>query len=152
MTSAAFVVVLYHFACWVKFSADDILKYSYFSFSENRFWHFMQTVSNGNNLHESQILFSRKNKKKYLLYAELAQKAHLLTCREVSNNGHWVWWICVYWSVEVRIKSYQLKCPVIPNLKVYIMRHNGRNQTFFFSLLFFFFFFFLIFLYGLCFS
>ena len=41
-------------ACWVKKSDDDnILKYiSYFS-PENLLWHFMQSVSLGDNLHET---------------------------------------------------------------------------------------------------
>ena len=43
-----------HLACWVKRSADDILKYFFLFFPENRnFKHFMQNV----------ILFSGKNKK-----------------------------------------------------------------------------------------
>ena len=32
-------------ACWVKIAADDILKYFFLCFSENGFWHFMQSVS-----------------------------------------------------------------------------------------------------------
>ena len=36
----------------VKLSSDDILKYFFLFFPENRIWHFMQIVSNGENLHE----------------------------------------------------------------------------------------------------
>ena len=36
----------------VKFSADDILKYFFLFFPENRIWHFMQIDSIGDDLHE----------------------------------------------------------------------------------------------------
>ena len=39
-------------ALWIKFSADNISKEFFLFFPENRFWHFMQIVSNGDNLHE----------------------------------------------------------------------------------------------------
>ena len=39
-------------ALWVKFSADDILKYFFLFFPENMFRHFLQIVSSGDNLHE----------------------------------------------------------------------------------------------------
>ena len=42
-------------AIWVKFSADDILKYFFLIFPGNRIWHFMQVVSTGDNLHEMSI-------------------------------------------------------------------------------------------------
>ena len=35
----------------VKFSADDILNSFLIILPENRFWHIMQIVSNGDNLH-----------------------------------------------------------------------------------------------------
>ena len=35
-----------------KFSADNILKYFSYFFPENRIWHFIQIISNGENLHE----------------------------------------------------------------------------------------------------
>ena len=63
-------------ALWVKFSADDILKYIFFLFfPENRIRHFMQIVSETICM-KSQILFSGKNKKNItnLLSAELAQR------------------------------------------------------------------------------
>ena len=47
------------FALWVKFSADVILIF----FPENRFWHFMQTVSKRNNLYEMSRPFSLKKEK-----------------------------------------------------------------------------------------
>ena len=39
-------------AYWVKISADDILKYFFLLFLENRIWHSMQIVSLVENLHE----------------------------------------------------------------------------------------------------
>ena len=56
-------------ACWVKISTDNILKYLcfvvvVFFFSENSFWHFIQIVSNGDNLQVMTNLLSGKNKKK----------------------------------------------------------------------------------------
>ena len=41
-----------HFACWVKFSADNILNIFCLFSLENRIWYFMQIVSLGDNLHE----------------------------------------------------------------------------------------------------
>ena len=38
-------------AHWIRFSADGILKYSSHKFQE-KVWHFMQNVYNGDNLHE----------------------------------------------------------------------------------------------------
>ena len=51
--SIAFVsnVLLFLLALWVKISAEDILKYFYLFFSENRIWRFMQIVFLGDNLH-----------------------------------------------------------------------------------------------------
>ena len=44
-----------------KNSADDILKYFFLFFLENRIWHFMQIVSQGDNLHEvSDPIFLEK--------------------------------------------------------------------------------------------
>ena len=45
-------VYLYLLAICVKFSADNILKYFFLFFPENRIRHFMQIVSIGDNLHE----------------------------------------------------------------------------------------------------
>ena len=45
-------------ACWVNFSADDIFKYFFLFFPENRPWYFMQIVSH---LHEmSEPIFWEK--------------------------------------------------------------------------------------------
>ena len=49
---------------WVKFSADVISVYSYFSMN-NRYWHFMQIVTNWDNLHENmKSCFLAKIRKK----------------------------------------------------------------------------------------
>ena len=51
----------YHFACWVKISANNILKHFFLFFLENGIWHFMQIVSLGDNLHEvSNLIFWEK--------------------------------------------------------------------------------------------
>ena len=34
-----------NFACWVKISADDILKYFSYFFLQGKIWHFMQIIS-----------------------------------------------------------------------------------------------------------
>ena len=52
-------------------STEDILKYFFLFFPENRIWRFMQIVSNGDNLHEMSNLFSRKNKKRMPLMCRL---------------------------------------------------------------------------------
>ena len=46
-------------------SADDKLVLFFSYFTENRIWHFMQIVSNGDNLHEMLNPVFWKNKKKY---------------------------------------------------------------------------------------
>ena len=38
-----------------KFSADNILKFLFLIFPENKFWHFMQVVSTGDYLHEMSV-------------------------------------------------------------------------------------------------
>ena len=49
----------------VKNSADGILKYFFLFSPENEFWHFMQIVSSGDNLHKlSKPIFYKKKKKK----------------------------------------------------------------------------------------
>ena len=49
-----------------KFSADDIFKYvSHFVFREKKIRHFMQIVSNGENIHEISNPVFWENKKKY---------------------------------------------------------------------------------------
>ena len=47
-------------------SANDKLVIFFLFFLENRFCHFMQVVSNGDNLHEMLNSFSGKNKKNIL--------------------------------------------------------------------------------------
>ena len=50
---------------YIMYSADNIWKYFFLFFPDNRFWHFMQTVSY--NLHEmSKPILCKKNKKKIL--------------------------------------------------------------------------------------
>ena len=46
-------------ACWLKISADNILKYFFFSQKKGF------CISQGDNLHECETLFSDQNKKKY---------------------------------------------------------------------------------------
>ena len=65
-------------ARWVIFSAGDILKYCFLVFPENKFWHFIQIVRNGENLHEmSNPALWEKNKKNIinLSSAEFVQRA-----------------------------------------------------------------------------
>ena len=52
------------------------MNFTYFFFPENRFCHFMQIVSNGDNLHEISNPVSGENKENIinLLSAELDQK------------------------------------------------------------------------------
>ena len=55
-------------ACWFKFSADDILKYCFQFFPENRIWHFIQIVSIGVDFIMLHLAVSRRSFELVLLF------------------------------------------------------------------------------------
>ena len=52
-----------HLACLVRIAADDILKFFFLLFPENRLWYIMQTVSKETICMKCQSLFFWKNRK-----------------------------------------------------------------------------------------
>ena len=67
-----------HLACWVKISADNLLKYFSYIFQENRPSHFIQVVSL---LEISKPIFWGKNKKNVISWPSA-----LLVQRVVKGN------------------------------------------------------------------